>query len=955
MIKNCSKNFIGAASLMTAVLVACPALATTLPTGGTFTGGAGSITTDIAGTTKTISHTTQNAIIDWTGFDISSDGTVDFQQLNSSSITINRINQGSASQIGGKLKANGNLILINQRGINFNSGSTVSVGGLVATTSDYDSGFDENNNFKTKFKQGIDPSAKIVNNGAITVDSVNSSGLAALVAPSVENGSTGVITATAGKVHLEAGDTFAVDFYGDGLTELATNGAVSELLAKNSGKISADDGLVQITADAAKGVVDGLINMDGIIEANRTTTAHSKVVLIADAVEMKNATITAQGSEISVTGTGGYFKSKTNIHKVGVSLDNTTIDAGTGRVSIEGYGYNGVAAKPLLKESYGVHITNGSVINTTGEGTITINGTGGNGAGYRSPLTPGAGSNIGVLIEGAKTMVSSTSGLITIEGHGGGTESTVGSSHDHGVMVSGGADVSSTIGNIDITGWGGGCGNGCGYNYGVYITGEGSRVASDQGDIDITGYGGGTEEEDARGHNYGVFVTDSARVVNIDGEITITGIGGGTGTEVHDNYGIIVTEYATIGKENVEGKDGDRRDISFITDEITMDDTARVFTMADVSFEPYTPSTTISVAGIADTTSQLQITDTILKDIIGASSITVGNTTVDTGLITARAYDWNANNPGADVRFLNYTGDIHINGMQTMGDSTLLAHTVNGNIEIGVGGGAVSTNAGERAIILAASAGTFKNYAGSGALSAPNGRWLVYSYSPVGDIFDNLNSNNTAIWHTVYDGTTLPQSGDRYVFAVPMRVKVILGDLAKAFGVDYTTEVAHDSYTTEGLSEGVLNAFLPDTLFTATTGTMSITSVGSPASAAVGSYPINLSGLTGVNGYTFSYVLGTLKVTQDLPPPNDLLLRTKTYVKRGPYGTLLAIVNTPLSLSNLAPAAGGNVPVGNLADLSPKAGGNMGNLADLSPKAGGNASITPLIQCNEVTPCDTLQ
>ena len=64
----------------------------------------------------------------------------------------------------------------------------------------------------------------------------------------------------------------------------------------------------------------------------------------------------------------------------------------------------------------------------------------------------------------------------------------------------------------------------------------------------------------------------------------------------------------------------------------------------------------------------------------------------------------------------------------------------------------------------------------------------------------------------------------------------------------------------------------------------------------------------------------------------------------------LANVSVGGGLPNLAPAAGGT---GNLADLSPKAGGDMGDLANLAPQAGG--SVTPLIQCNEVTPCDINQ
>lgn len=123
---------------------------------------------------------------------------------------------------------------------------------------------------------------------------------------------------------------------------------------------------------------------------------------------------------------------------------------------------------------------------------------------------------------------------------------------------------------------------------------------------------------------------------------------------------------------------------------------------------------------------------------------------------------------------------------------------------------------------------------------------------------------------------------------------------------------------------------------------------GSPPLAPVGAYNDILGTVvSGADGFHVKYVAGTLTVRS--LSFNDILDRSHAPGRRGPNGTLLSIVNNPLG--NLAPAAGGS-----LSDLSPKAGGdNPEALANLAPQAGGNASITPLIQCNEVTPCDINQ
>ena len=103
-------------------------------TGGVVIDGAASISA--AGNTTTITQSTQNAIINWNSFSIGAGQTANFVQPNVNAAILNRVTGGSLSQIAGQLNANGQVMIVNPQGVVFNSGSTVNVGGLTASTLD---------------------------------------------------------------------------------------------------------------------------------------------------------------------------------------------------------------------------------------------------------------------------------------------------------------------------------------------------------------------------------------------------------------------------------------------------------------------------------------------------------------------------------------------------------------------------------------------------------------------------------------------------------------------------------------------------------------------------------------------------------------------------------------------------------------------------------------------------
>src|SRR5690606_1831096 len=109
------------------------------------------------------------------------------------------------------------------------------------------------------------PGARVENRGRVTV---RERGLAALVAPEVRN--SGVIQARLGRVALAGGaEAFTLDLAGDGLVAIDVTRAVRQApagataLVTNSGVIAAEGGSVLLSAHAASGLVETLVESGG--------------------------------------------------------------------------------------------------------------------------------------------------------------------------------------------------------------------------------------------------------------------------------------------------------------------------------------------------------------------------------------------------------------------------------------------------------------------------------------------------------------------------------------------------------------------------------------------------------------------------------------------------------------------------------------------------------------------
>jgi len=361
----------------------------------------GSATVSGAGTSSTvINQNTNRAIINWNTFNIGAGDTTTFVQPNSSSVALNRVTGGlGPSLIYGTLNANGYVFVINRDGVLVGPSGVINTAGFLASTADI-----TNANFmagRYNFNIAGQPNASIINQGSITA---TSGGFAALVAPGVRN--TGTITATLGTVALASGNTFTLDLYGDKLIQLSPTDQIANQvidvstgkpltsLVTNEGKLSANGGRVELTAAAARAVVDSVINTSGVIEANSVGTRNGLIVLGAATADSKGAgaptqtvkvsgTISAAGKQKGTKG-GSVVVTGEAVQVTGAKID-VSGDAGGGKVMLGGDWGGGNPNKALVNsqsaalESY--KIANATTLSvdaaTTIDASAKSSGTGG--------------------------------------------------------------------------------------------------------------------------------------------------------------------------------------------------------------------------------------------------------------------------------------------------------------------------------------------------------------------------------------------------------------------------------------------------------------------------------------------------------------------------------------------------------------------------------------------------
>ncbi len=242
----------------------------------------GSATNRIVGDALHIDQQSDRAVLNWKSFDVGEKNTVNFQQLSSSSIAMNRIGQNDPSQILGKITANGQVYLYNQNGFLFGKDSVVNVNTLVATALNVSDEVIMNGSIVTEYNNNNQRAAfsgRPKADTAIQVEAganikVDENGRLIMVAPNINNAGDLeadkfgqiILVASKDRVYLQPADPNSP--FAGLLVEVDTGGRVS-----NIGKILARQGNVTLAGFA--------VNQEGRVNASTSVNVNGSIRLLA--------------------------------------------------------------------------------------------------------------------------------------------------------------------------------------------------------------------------------------------------------------------------------------------------------------------------------------------------------------------------------------------------------------------------------------------------------------------------------------------------------------------------------------------------------------------------------------------------------------------------------------------------------------------------------------------------
>ena len=238
-----------------------------LPTDGVVAAGGATISTPSAAQMN-IAQSTNRAIINWNSFNIGKGEAVNITQPSSQAALLNRVLGNDPSQIFGSLSANGQVFLVNRSGVLFAPGSSVNVGGLVASSLNIKDDDFMAGNYRF-FKDGN--AGSVINQGYLK------GGFVALLGPQVEN--SGSIITSKGTSLLGAADELTLNFDAAGLIALKVDKAAYTASAENSGLIEADGGRVILSARTADAMLQGVVKNSGTIQAKSMVERNGEIIL----------------------------------------------------------------------------------------------------------------------------------------------------------------------------------------------------------------------------------------------------------------------------------------------------------------------------------------------------------------------------------------------------------------------------------------------------------------------------------------------------------------------------------------------------------------------------------------------------------------------------------------------------------------------------------------------------
>jgi filamentous hemagglutinin family protein len=370
---------------------AAPPTPSQLPAGGQVVAGQAAIAS--SGARMDVNQVSQRAAIDWQSFNVGSAAHLNFNQPSTDSVILNRVRDTQASQIFGRITANGQVFLSNPNGIYFAPGASVDVGALVATT-----GSIANSDFmegRYRFTRNGATGA-IRNEGQLRAAL---GGYIALLAPEVRN--QGVIVARMGTVALAAGDAYELQFDGNHtLANLRVTPATVKTLVDNGNAVQAPGGLIILSAQGANQLQGSVVNNSGVLEATALSQRGGRIFL--DGGESGQVTVSGRIDASAANGAGGVVE----ITAQDAALLGARIDAGgltQGGTIHAGGGWQGGGS---LRHAQQLLVDAGSVLDASSAG-----GAGGEVVAWSDQSTQFSGTANATGAAGGKIEISSRHSL----------------------------------------------------------------------------------------------------------------------------------------------------------------------------------------------------------------------------------------------------------------------------------------------------------------------------------------------------------------------------------------------------------------------------------------------------------------------------------------------------------------------------------------------------------------
>ncbi|WP_303911048.1 two-partner secretion domain-containing protein, partial [Thalassolituus maritimus] len=259
-----------------------------------------------AGNSAVYNVTGDRALANWISFDIAEGYGIEFLQSDPSNILVNQIT-GSASEIAGLLKANGNIILVNPNGMTIAGTAIIDVnslvvsgmglsGGVDAGTQDFFQGNDEAENYNNLLFLKTDANGKITIESG--VDFINDAeGVAHtrnnnFIAIGAEVNNAANIT-VGNLLGLGAGGAGYISFNQGGLVGFEITADVTDAVGTNAisstGELSAQQ--VFLTARDASDLYNSAINLEGTAKA-ASINIDGDTIRLGGSVDLSNGTDT---------------------------------------------------------------------------------------------------------------------------------------------------------------------------------------------------------------------------------------------------------------------------------------------------------------------------------------------------------------------------------------------------------------------------------------------------------------------------------------------------------------------------------------------------------------------------------------------------------------------------------------------------------------------------------------